>query len=756
MTSVPSYTTGRSHVRALAEALAGFEAQIEEITAWGEELARRMLSGARLLTVGNGGSAAQAQHLSAEIVGRYCADRTAFSAVALHTEPSVLTAILNDYGGDEVFARQVAAHGRPGDVLVAMSTSGGSANVLAAARRARDAGIAVWSITGPAPTALGALSDRVLAIDAQETSTVQELTLVALHMVCGAFDDRVLAATDPPARDATAGDLPARDRTGRDLTARDLGAYPAAHHLGAADPAAVDPGPADRPASGADRGPRTSRPLVVLGDLLLDVDVTGTARRLSPEAPVPVISDPVENARPGGAGLAAVLSARSYDNVILIAPVADDEDARRLVALLPPAVHLIALEWTGSTSVKMRVRAGDHPVTRIDRGGRLGDIGPLPAAAVAALDQAGAVLVADYGLGLTSAEHIRAALAERAASTPIVWDPHPRGAEPVPGVRLATPNAAEAAAYTGAAADSGIAAVTDQAQALLRRWSAGGIAVTMGSAGALVTVGDGAPLVVPAPAVAASDTCGAGDAFAAAAAAALAGGALPSEAVTAAVAAAEEMPRNSRAYAISVLAMASGLGAGIAVAGLPLVRLGDSGWRVVAAGAFVAAGAAAAVNPFGGPPTDTAGGSVLEQVRARGGRVVATGGCFDLLHAGHVATLEAARELGDCLVVCLNSDASVRRLKGPSRPLQNEDDRALMLSALRCVDAVVVFGEETPEAVLRCVRPDVWVKGGDYLGATLPEAAVLAEWGGAVVTVPYLTGRSTTELVRRGNADTSR
>jgi D-beta-D-heptose 7-phosphate kinase / D-beta-D-heptose 1-phosphate adenosyltransferase len=135
---------------------------------------------------------------------------------------------------------------------------------------------------------------------------------------------------------------------------------------------------------------------------------------------------------------------------------------------------------------------------------------------------------------------------------------------------------------------------------------------------------------------------------------------------------------------------------------------------------------------------------------------VATGGCFDLLHAGHVATLEAARALGDCLVVCLNSDASVRRLKGPSRPLQSEDDRALMVSALRCVDAVVVFDEDTPEQVLRDVRPEVWVKGGDYLGVDLPEAAVLAEWGGAVVTVPYLTGRSTTELVRRGNADISR
>ena len=192
MTFVPVFTTGRRHVQALAEALERFDECIDEITAWGDELGERMLAGARLLTVGNGGSAAQAQHLSAEIVGRYCADRPPFSAVALHSEPSVLTAILNDYGGDEVFARQVAAHGRPGDVLVAMSTSGGSANVVAAAVRARELGIAVWAVTGPGPNPLSQLADRVVAIDAAETSTVQELTLVVLHMICGAFDEHVL------------------------------------------------------------------------------------------------------------------------------------------------------------------------------------------------------------------------------------------------------------------------------------------------------------------------------------------------------------------------------------------------------------------------------------------------------------------------------------------------------------------------------------------------------------------------------------
>jgi rfaE bifunctional protein nucleotidyltransferase chain/domain len=127
---------------------------------------------------------------------------------------------------------------------------------------------------------------------------------------------------------------------------------------------------------------------------------------------------------------------------------------------------------------------------------------------------------------------------------------------------------------------------------------------------------------------------------------------------------------------------------------------------------------------------------------------VATGGCFDLLHAGHVATLHAARALGDRLVVLLNSDASVRRLKGPGRPVMHQDERAAMLRALRCVDEVVVFDEDTPEAALARIAPDVWVKGGDYAPDELPEAAVVRALGGEVATVPYVAGRSTTRLIQ--------
>jgi rfaE bifunctional protein nucleotidyltransferase chain/domain len=135
--------------------------------------------------------------------------------------------------------------------------------------------------------------------------------------------------------------------------------------------------------------------------------------------------------------------------------------------------------------------------------------------------------------------------------------------------------------------------------------------------------------------------------------------------------------------------------------------------------------------------------------RTRGGTVVATGGCFDVLHAGHVATLRAARALGDCLIVCLNSDASVRRAKGPDRPVNSAADRAAVLSALDCVDAVEIFEEDTPEEILRRLQPDVWVKGGDYTIEELPEASVVTSWGGQTVVLPYLPGRSTTEILAR-------
>jgi D-sedoheptulose 7-phosphate isomerase len=182
---------GRAHLDALRQALAGFDRAIETADRWGGKLAEVLPAGNRLLAAGNGGSAAQAQHLTGEIVGRYRADRPPFSAICLSAETSSLTAICNDYPAGELFARQVEAHGRNGDVLVLMSTSGRSENVLGAARRGRTCGLRVWAFTGPLPNPLAALAHETLDVQAPLTCTVQELHLVALHLVCAAFDARL-------------------------------------------------------------------------------------------------------------------------------------------------------------------------------------------------------------------------------------------------------------------------------------------------------------------------------------------------------------------------------------------------------------------------------------------------------------------------------------------------------------------------------------------------------------------------------------
>ena len=190
-----THLTGADHVASLTAALGSLDAQLPALDRWGRHVAD-VLCGekrGRLLAAGNGGSAAQAQHLTAELVGRYRADRPPFSAICLTAETSSLTAIANDYPADELFARQVEAHGRPGDVLVLLSTSGRSPNAVAAARRAQECGITVLAMTGPAPNPLAAVADDAVAIDSPWTATVQECHLVALHLLCAAFDEAVLA-----------------------------------------------------------------------------------------------------------------------------------------------------------------------------------------------------------------------------------------------------------------------------------------------------------------------------------------------------------------------------------------------------------------------------------------------------------------------------------------------------------------------------------------------------------------------------------
>jgi D-sedoheptulose 7-phosphate isomerase len=178
----------QDHLAALATAAAEAVHAAGTVHGWGIQLATVLDGGGRLLACGNGGSAAEAQHLTGELVGRFRHDRRPYAAIALHTDTSAGTAIVNDYGPDELYARQVLAHGRPGDVLVAFSTSGTSSNVLAAAKAARDVGVTVWALTGPAPNPLAAISDDAICVEAATVATVQEIHLSLVHALCLSFD----------------------------------------------------------------------------------------------------------------------------------------------------------------------------------------------------------------------------------------------------------------------------------------------------------------------------------------------------------------------------------------------------------------------------------------------------------------------------------------------------------------------------------------------------------------------------------------
>lgn len=192
--STSGVPVGKAHLGLLKAPLVALEEDLDRIDRWGRHLADVFTARGRVLAVGNGGSAAHAQHLTSELVGRYRDERAPFSAIALHAETSALTAIGNDYPAEELFARQVRAHGRPGDVLVAFSTSGGSPNVVAAVDAGREAGLTTFALTGPAPNALAARADEAVVVDAAYTATVQEIHQIVVHLLCAALDVAVGAS----------------------------------------------------------------------------------------------------------------------------------------------------------------------------------------------------------------------------------------------------------------------------------------------------------------------------------------------------------------------------------------------------------------------------------------------------------------------------------------------------------------------------------------------------------------------------------
>ena len=458
----------------------------------------------------------------------------------------------------------------------------------------------------------------------------------------------------------------------------------------------------------------------VIGDLMLDRYLEGAIHRVSPEAPVPVVSLEREWAKPGGAGHVAASLAGLGSHVRLAGIVGRDADGERLrYALEESGVSTDALFARDDlrTICKTRVvaGAGHQQVMRLDQDG---DIAAYRRASTELTEQivsmiAGCdvVVLSDYDKGTVTETLSRKVVAEcKYRDIPCVVDPKKADFSCYAGATLLTPNVSEAARALGRALcdEATLIKVVIEAREALGLTH---LLITRGPEGMTLASVEGVSHF-PAEVREVADVTGAGDTVTATLAAFLGAG--------------RDM--------IEACRLAS-LAAGIAV--------GHRGCYVVRDTELDAAsqGRSPKIRDW------TAGRLWAQRQHLAGRRIVFTNGCFDILHAGHLASLEQARRMGDVLVVGLNSDASVRCLKGPTRPVLDEVHRASLLAGLACVDTVVVFDEETPEMLIRAIEPDVLVKGGDYEGKPIAGSAFVEERGGRVVTLPLVPGLSTTSIL---------
>ena len=452
---------------------------------------------------------------------------------------------------------------------------------------------------------------------------------------------------------------------------------------------------------------------------MLDRDWSGATSRVSPEAPVPVVGVRSTADRPGGAANVALGVTALGAHCTLVGLRGDDAEGESLEAALRTAgvdCRLITVPgWR--TTTKLRVTSRAQQLVRLDFEG------PLPADAVAsaraaiaervrdALRDADVLICSDYDKGaLDGAEPLLAAAV--AAKVPVVVDPKAPDVRRWEGAAVLKPNLAEFLAATGGGAFVDDADLERRGRQLLADTGIGALLVTRGAEG-MTLLADDVALHLPAVGREVFDVTGAGDTVAAVLATALAAGSSLREATRLA----------NRA------------------AGLAVARPG-----AVAVGAGDLEPAPARTGVLADRP------ALLEAVaaaRARGETIVFTNGCFDVLHSGHVAYLEEARALGDRLVVAVNDDASVARLKGEGRPVNALGDRVRVLAGLRAVDWVTTFGEDTPEALLEAVAPDVLAKGGDYAPDEVVGAGLVRARGGRVAVLGLQPGRSTTAILER-------
>ncbi|MDN4611221.1 PfkB family carbohydrate kinase [Arthrobacter burdickii] len=475
------------------------------------------------------------------------------------------------------------------------------------------------------------------------------------------------------------------------------------------------------PAAIADRAPR----ITVVGDAMLDGWWSGTIERFCREAPAPVVDITRRDYAAGGAANTAMNLAALGARVRMCGLIGTDDAGRRLHAILEDAgvdtTDLVQDDRVGTTT-KYRILGGDQVMLRLDD-----THDQLPPEAVTALAAripravagADAVVVCDYGSGALGDE-VRSALGRASAIGPetlVVVDAHDTAAWSVLGPDIVTPNAQEAAQVLAMRLDprsDRAATVTERRSELLAATNAAAVVVTLDRDGTVLLGQDGEEHRTWAKPATEKQASGAGDTFVASLTAARAAG----------------------------LPLTTSLDLAQAAADVVVHRPGTS--------VCTTADLTGHLQQFADTALSTA--DLLRKVeadRAAGRRIVLTNGCFDVLHRGHTRYLNQAKQLGDVLVVALNDDDGVRRLKGPDRPINPIADRAGVIASLSCVDYVTVFGSDTLVPLIELLKPDVYAKGGDYTAQMLEEAPAVEACGGRVSILDYVPEHSTAAVVRR-------
>lgn len=473
------------------------------------------------------------------------------------------------------------------------------------------------------------------------------------------------------------------------------------------------------------------RRILVVGDIMLDRFVYGLADRVSPEAPTLVLRHQSEVSMLGGAGNVARNIVALGGRAVLVGAVGNDAEGELIAESLVAAEGIegrIVRCGDIPTTVKTRYVASGQQLMRFDRERLLQPDEPMATRLAdivrAELDTIDAIVLSDYAKGVLAPAVIRKVIdLGRGRGIPIVVDPKTPDVARYAGATVLTPNAREAAAITGLATDTDAAAEA-AVQAIAAHASIPAVVLTRGAQGMTIWDPEAAPQAVTIRTVAAEvyDVSGAGDTVVATLALALSAGASVTDSARIAnVAAGIVVEKRGTAVAYAQELRRS-LGKAEATAYSNVVGRAEAAERVAG-------------------------------WKARGLRVGFTNGCFDLLHPGHVDLLHKARSACDRLVVALNTDASVRRLKGESRPVQNEAARAIVMSAIGSVDLVTLFDEDTPEELIRRLRPDVLIKGADYTIATVVGASFVQSYGGEVLLIPLQKGHSTTRLIARANPE---